>query len=247
MNKVGAEIVDILERAESAVSEPDRARSLPGLPAERRGHASAAPLRRHRDLLGSHTGNPGCVLQLERAGRNLHGADRSPCALGSAECRGFLIRALAERRLQSLLAVVPMSSGTRQNVWPTAERRAQAEDLGRQAFSPARASRFAAATSRSSRGSGPQRAIGWSADQTRRPRPPHRCATSTRPGASGPCRARRRTPRRWHRDSRPAPDTLRPISVVPTTWRLGIAIRLASSTTRASGGPPSIGSSPGTR
>src|SRR5919106_1796934 len=35
--------------------------------------------------------------------------------------------------------------------------------------------------------------------------------------------------------------TLRPISVVPTTRRLGIAIRLAEMTTRASNGPDSLG------
>ncbi len=39
------------------------------------------------------------------------------------EFRAFLTRALAERRLQSLLATVPIGSGIWPNVWPAAARR----------------------------------------------------------------------------------------------------------------------------
>jgi hypothetical protein len=39
------------------------------------------------------------------------------------EFRGFLMRALAERRLQRLLATTPLGSDAKPNVWPAAARR----------------------------------------------------------------------------------------------------------------------------
>jgi hypothetical protein len=123
MNKVGAEVVDILERAGLqylSQNEPDlyRAYLL---------NVGAAQALRRYDGTERYWDRVQAILDAffsssERAEICTELiAQRTLWDL--PECRGFLIRALAERRLQSLLAAIPMGSGMRLNVWPTAERR----------------------------------------------------------------------------------------------------------------------------
>jgi hypothetical protein len=123
MNKVGAEIVDILERAGAqylSQIEPDLYQAcllnIGATQALRRYDGTETYWDRVQAILdaffsSSERAEICTELIAHRALWDL------------PECRGFLIRAVAERRLQSLLAVVPISSASRLNVWPTAERR----------------------------------------------------------------------------------------------------------------------------
>lgn len=123
MNKVGAEVVDILERAGLhflGQNEPDLYQAyvlnIGATQALRRYDGTETYWDRVQAILdaffsSSERAEICTELIAQRALWDL------------PECRGFLRSALAERRLQSLLAAAPMGSGTRLNVWPTAERR----------------------------------------------------------------------------------------------------------------------------
>jgi hypothetical protein len=123
MNKVGAEVVDILERAGLqylSQNEPDlyQAYLL---------NVGATQALRHYDGSETYWDRLQAILDTffcssERA--EICTELIAPRTLWDLpECRGFLTRALAERRLQGLLAATPMGAGMRLNVWPTAERR----------------------------------------------------------------------------------------------------------------------------
>ena len=123
MNKVGAEVVDILERAGLhflGQNEPDLYQAyvlnIGATQALRRYDGTETYWDRVQAILDAFFSSSGraeiCTeLIAQRALWDL------------PECRGFLTRALAERRLQGLLAATPMGAGMRLNVWPTAERR----------------------------------------------------------------------------------------------------------------------------
>lgn len=123
MNTVGAEIVDILERAGAqylSQNEPDLYQAyllnVGATQALRRYDGTETYWDRVQAILDAFfSSSERAEICTELIARR--------ALWDLPECRAFLIRALAERRLQSLLAVVPMGSGTRLNVWPTAERR----------------------------------------------------------------------------------------------------------------------------
>jgi hypothetical protein len=123
MNKVGTEIVDILERAGLqylSQNEPDLYQAyllnVGATQALRRYDGTEAYWDRVQAILDAFfSSSERAEICTELIARRT--------LWDLPECRSFLIRALAERRLQSLLAAVPMGSGTGLNVWPTAERR----------------------------------------------------------------------------------------------------------------------------
>jgi hypothetical protein len=123
MDKVGAEIVDILERAGAqylSQIEPDLYQACLL-------NVGATQALRRYDGTETYWDRVQAILDAFFSSSERAEICTELIAFRALwdlpECRGFLIRAVAERRLQSLLAVVPMSSGTRLNVWPTAERR----------------------------------------------------------------------------------------------------------------------------
>jgi hypothetical protein len=123
MNKVGAEVVDIMERAGLqylSQNEPDLYQAyllnVGATQALRRYDGTETYWDRVQAILDAFfSSSERAEICTELI------AQRTLWDL--PECRGFLIRALAERRLQSLLATTPMGSGMRLKMWPTAERR----------------------------------------------------------------------------------------------------------------------------
>jgi hypothetical protein len=123
MNNVGAEVVDIMERAGLqylSQNEPDLYQAFLL-------NVGATQALRRYDGTETYWDRVQAVLDAffssgERAEICTELIARRT-VWDLPECRGFLMRALAERRLQRLLATTPMGPGMRLNVWPTAERR----------------------------------------------------------------------------------------------------------------------------
>ena len=123
MNKVGAEVVEVLERAGTQYlrqNEPDLYQAyllnVGAAQALRRYDGTECYWDRVQAILdaffsSSERAEICTELIAERVFWDL------------PEFRGFLMRALAERRLQSLLATAPIGSGLRPTVWPAAVRR----------------------------------------------------------------------------------------------------------------------------
>ena len=123
MDKVGTEIVDLLERAGAQYlrqSEPDLYQAyllnVGATQALRRYDGSETYWDRVQTILDAFfsSGERAEICAQLMAHRRL---PQLP------EFRGFLMRAIAERRLQSLLTAAPIGLGMRLNVRPAAARR----------------------------------------------------------------------------------------------------------------------------
>ena len=123
MNTVGAEIVDTLERAGAqylSQNEPDLYQAyllnVGATQALRRYDGTETYWDRVQAILDAFfSSSERAEICTELIARRT--------LWDLPECRAFLTRALAERRLQSLLAATPMGPSPRLNVWPTVERR----------------------------------------------------------------------------------------------------------------------------
>ena len=124
MDKVGAEIVDILEQAGAHYlrqNEPDLYQAyvlnIGATEALRRYDGTETYWDRVQAILDTFfSSSERAVICTQLI------ADRALCAL--PEFRAFLTRAIAERRLQSVLGAAPIGSGMRLNAGPAPARRA---------------------------------------------------------------------------------------------------------------------------
>jgi hypothetical protein len=123
MNKVGAKVVDVLERAGARYLNQNE----PHLYQAYLLNVGATQALRRYDGTETYWDRVQAILDAffsssERA-EICTELIAQHALWGLPEFRGFLMRALAERRLQRLLATTPIGFDAKPNVWPAAARR----------------------------------------------------------------------------------------------------------------------------
>jgi hypothetical protein len=123
MNKVGVEVVEVLERAGVQYLRPNE----PDLYQAYLLNVGATQALRRYDGTEAYWDRVQAIMDAFFSARERAEicteliAHRAFCDL--PEFRGFLTRAFAERRLQALLAAAPIGLGMKPTVWPAVARR----------------------------------------------------------------------------------------------------------------------------